>query len=66
MSMGANKTDSNRLVQYGFFLSLGRKWKYSDEKIHLFYLIIKVEISGGPLIRPVNGTRNEKATRVPI
>ncbi len=45
--MGAHKTDSNRLVQQGFFEPLGPKIKYSEEKIHLFYRIIKVQISGG-------------------
>ncbi len=45
--MGAQKTDGNRLVQHGFFEPLGPKWKYSEEKIHLFYRIIKVQISGG-------------------
>ncbi len=40
--MGAHKTDSSRLVQHGFFESLGTKWKYSEEKIHLFYRIIKL------------------------
>ena len=47
MSMGAHKIDSNRLVQHGFFEPLGSKWKYSEEKIHPFYRIIKVQISGG-------------------
>ncbi len=44
--MGAHKSDSNRLVHV-FFEPLGPKWKYSEEKIHLFYRIIKVQISGG-------------------
>ncbi len=45
--MGAHKTDSNQLVQHGFFEPLGPKWKYSEEKIHLFYRIIKVQILDG-------------------
>ncbi len=32
-----------------FFEPLGPKWKYSEEKIHLFYRVIKVQISGGLL-----------------
>ncbi len=44
--MGAHKTDSNRLLQHGFFEPLGPKSKYSEEKIHLSYRIIKVQISG--------------------
>ncbi len=47
--MGAHKTDSNRLVQHGFFEPLGPKRKYCEEKIHLFYRMIKVQISGGLL-----------------
>ncbi len=42
MSMVAHKTDSNRLVQHGFSEHLGTKWKYSEEKIHLFYRMIKL------------------------
>ncbi len=45
--MGAHKTDSNRSVQHYFFEPLWSKWKYSEEKIHLFYRIIKVQFSGG-------------------
>ncbi len=47
--MGAHKTDSNRLVQHHFSEPLGSKWKYSEEKIHLFYRMIKVQISSGLL-----------------
>ena len=47
--MGAHKTDSYRLVQHGCFEPLGPKWKYSEEKIHFFYRMIKVQISGGLL-----------------
>ncbi len=41
MSMGAHTTDSNRLVQDGFFEPLGPKWKYSEEKIHFFTSLLK-------------------------
>ncbi len=40
MSMGVHKTDSNQLVQHDFFEPLGPKWKFSEEKIHLFYRMI--------------------------
>ncbi len=40
--MGAHKTDSSRLVQHGFSKPLGTKLKYSEEKIHLFYRMIKL------------------------
>ncbi len=43
-SFGAYRLEERML---GFFEPLGPKWKYSEEKIHLFYRIIKVQISGG-------------------
>ncbi len=43
--MGAHKTDNNRLLQHGFCEPLGPKRKYSEEKIHLFHCMIKVQIS---------------------
>ena len=39
MSMEAHESDSDQLVQHGFFEALGIKCK---EKIHLFYDVFKV------------------------
>ena len=47
--MGAHKYDSDRLVKHGFFEPLGLKWKDCEEKIHLFYGVIKLPLFWGVL-----------------
>ncbi len=40
--MGAHKSDSDRLVQHGFFEPLGIKYEICKEKNHPFYEVIKL------------------------
>ncbi len=47
--MVAHKSDSDRLVQHGFFEPLGLKLKDCEEKIHLFYGVIITQFLSGLL-----------------
>ncbi len=47
MSMVAHKSDSDRLVQHHFFKPLVFKEKGSEEKIHLFYDVLKISFLSG-------------------
>ncbi len=47
--MGAHKTDTSRLVQHGFLNLWDPNENILKKKIHLFYCMIKVRISGGLL-----------------